>query len=347
MLTARDSEADLLTGLAIGAGDPRSHESRADDAEPLDTNRRRRVLDSGILFELVRREEDLHELARDVGHRELAEQLRLALQSLGHAVLETVLDRVERGERRRIVATGALEHLLAGAAEHERAPQRIAVEQEAEQTALTLTLGAPTAGHAAGRGERDVRENGRRHELVDHAEPERRRGGAPLSSLPTTQWGRARARAARADQPGQTLATARAGQNSELNLRQADRRPRMIGRHAVVAGEGKLEPSAQARAVNSHRDWLGEARDPLQHFLPIGRQSLRRGGGAELHELLDVCTRDEIVLLAREERDGAHAAVVSQRREARQELVFHRTRNDVDGLALEIEDDGRNRSEEH
>src|ERR1041385_4088398 len=257
MLTARDSEADLLTGLAIGAGDPRSHESRTDDAEPLDTNRRRRVLDSGILFELVRREEDLHELARDVGHRELAEQLRLALQSLGHAVLETVLDRVERGERRRIVAAGALEHLLAGAAEHERAPQRIAVEQEAEQTALPLALGAPTAGHAAGRGERDVRENGRRHELVDHAAPERLRGALTLSRQNDVERG------ARADQPGQALATARAGQNSELNLRQADRRPRMIGRHAVVACEGKLEPSAQARAVNSHRDWLGEARDSV------------------------------------------------------------------------------------
>src|SRR6266480_567555 len=127
------------------AGDTRSHEPGADDAEARDTHGRGGVRDAGVLLQLVGREEDLDEFARDVGHRELPKQLRLALQTLGDSMLEAVLDRFERRERRRVVSARALEHLLARRSEHETAAQWIAVEQKTHEAARPLALGAPAA----------------------------------------------------------------------------------------------------------------------------------------------------------------------------------------------------------
>src|SRR5207244_12232062 len=89
--------------------------------------------DSELLRQGGGGEEDLHELARDVRHRELSEQLRLSLQARGHAVPQSVLDGFERGERSGIVASRLRQHLLAGRAEHQPPAERIAVEQPAEE----------------------------------------------------------------------------------------------------------------------------------------------------------------------------------------------------------------------
>ena len=59
---------DLRLGHG-GPGDARTHEAGADDAESLHTDVRRRVRHAGILLELIRREENLYELAGDVRDR--------------------------------------------------------------------------------------------------------------------------------------------------------------------------------------------------------------------------------------------------------------------------------------
>src|SRR5204863_4346620 len=84
--------------------DPRAHKPRTHDTEPPHRRWGRWIGDAEILLELGRREEDLHQLARYVGHRELPEELGLALQPLRDAVLQTVLDDLEGRERCRVVA---------------------------------------------------------------------------------------------------------------------------------------------------------------------------------------------------------------------------------------------------
>src|SRR5204862_3682997 len=106
------------------------------------------------------------------------EQLRLTLQPLRDAVPQTVLDGFERRERRRVVAPRLLQDLLAGHAEHQRAAERVAVEQPPDEAARPAPLGLPATGHFPCRGEGDVLEDRARYQLVDDAEPERL--GRPL-----------------------------------------------------------------------------------------------------------------------------------------------------------------------
>ena len=105
--------------------------------------------------------------------------------------------------------------------------------------------------------------------------------------------------AARADQPRQALAAARAGQDAELDFREADLCLGMVAGDAIGARQRELETAAQAPAVNSHRDGFAEIGNVVDQLLPFGREPLRLGGVGERHELLDVGAGDEIVGLAR------------------------------------------------
>src|SRR5205807_154625 len=173
VLDANTARSGVHAGLDDGRSrDSGPHEPRAHDAEPPHFGGRGRVGDAEVLLELARREEDLDELAGDVGDGELTEQLCLALQATGEPVGQAVLDRLERGERRRVVSLRLLQHLLARRAKHEAPPERVAVEQPPGEAARTLSLGAPSARHALRRGERDVPEKRGVDELIDDPEPE-------------------------------------------------------------------------------------------------------------------------------------------------------------------------------
>src|SRR2546426_468997 len=202
------------------------------------------VGDSEVLFESGRSEKDLDQLTRDVGDGELPEQLRLALQTFRHAVFESVLHRFQCGERRGIVAPRLGQDLLSGAAENQRPTQWVAVEQPSREAAGPFAPWAPPASHALRGGDGDVLENGRMDQLVDDAEAERLPGGFDLAGEDDVE------RRAGADQPGEPLATARARENAELYLREAELGPGVIGSHAVPAGERELEPTAQARSMD-------------------------------------------------------------------------------------------------
>ncbi len=155
-------------------------------------------------------------------------------------------------------------------------------------------------------------------QLVDDAQTERLLGAFDLAREDDVE------RRAGADQPGEPLAAARPRENTELHLGEAELGPGMIGRHAVPASEGELEPAAEARAVDPDGDRLGEARHPAQHFLALGREPLGFRGGGEPDELLDVGPGDEVFGLPREEGDGPHGGVVLQRVERREQVLLHR-----------------------
>src|SRR5256712_2375331 len=286
-----------------------------------------------ILLERGGGEEDLDELAGNVGDGELAEQLRLALEPRLEAVLQPVLDGVQRGEGRGIMASGLLLHLLPRRAEHEPPSQRVAVEQPAAESTPPLALRPPATRHATGGGEGDILQDRRVHELVHDAEAERLPGGLDLPGEDDVERG------ARTDQSRQPLAAARAGEDPELPLRAAELGLGVIGGHAVAAGERELEPAAEASAVNPHGHRLGEARHALEQVLTVGREALRLRGARERDELFDVGARDEVLGLAREERDGLHRRIPLERLERREDVLLDRARDLVHPLAPRIDRD--------
>src|SRR5439155_10520453 len=200
---------------------------------------RRRVGDPEVLLEGGGGEEDLDQLARDIGDGELAKQLRLALQPLRHAVLEPVLDRLERGERCRVVAARRREDLLPGCPEDQPPAERVAVEQPRPEATRPLAPRAPAARHALRCGNGDVFEDGAMHELVDDAQTERLSGTLDLAREDAAE-GRPGA-----DQPGEPLAAASSRENTELHFGEAELGAGVIGGHAVPAGERELEPAAE------------------------------------------------------------------------------------------------------
>src|SRR2546422_6958478 len=101
----------------------------AHDAEAAHDGGRRRVGDPEVLLESGGGEKDLDQLTRDVSDGELPEQLRLALQTLRHAVFQPMLHRLQRGERRGVVAARLREYLLPRGPEDQGPAQRVAVEQ--------------------------------------------------------------------------------------------------------------------------------------------------------------------------------------------------------------------------
>ena len=109
-----------------------------------------------------------------------------------------------------------------------------------------------------------------------------------------------------ADEARQALRAARAGDQAELDLRQAE--PRACGGDAEMAAHGEFEPAAERRAVHRRDGRLLDVVDQRDHVHQAGR--LRR-----LAELGDVGARDERAARAGE-HDRLHARVVARRDEA-------------------------------
>ena len=285
------------------ACDPGPHEARPHDAKPLHLRRRRGLRGARGLLQLRGGEEDLDQLAGNVRDREAAEQLRLALQPLGEAMPQAVLDGFERRDGPGVVAPRLLEHLLARHAEHQHPAERVAVEQPADNAAGPSTPGPPAAGQALRRREGDVVKDRGRHQLVHDAELVRPLGTLDFACEDHVERGTG------ADQSGQPLAAAGTRQDAELHFGQPELGLGVISRNPVGAGQRELQPTPQAGTVNSHDDRLRERRDAAQHVLAIGRQPLRFGGRGELDELLNIRARDEVVGLTGKKRDCLNAGL--------------------------------------
>ena len=195
----------------------------------------------------------------------MTEKLRFPLQPFGDSVAHAVLDRLECGEWGGIMSAGFLQHLFARGAIDKAPAQRIAIEQKAHDAAAALALRSPAAGHPPCGADRDLGEDRGSDQLVHHSQPKCFRRALRFAGQNHVE------RSSHADEPRETLAATGRRQNPELDFRQADLRLRVIGGHAIVTGERKLEPTAEAGAVDTDGDGLRKSGEAIQHFLPIGR----------------------------------------------------------------------------
>ena len=177
--------------------------------------------------------------------------------------------------------------------------------------------------HLGGEGDGGVAQVPFRRQLVDEAHGQRgfRRhmlaGGDHLQRL------------FRADDAGQTLRAARAGQEAKVHFRQADLGRR--NRDAVVGAERDFQPAAQRRAVDRGDHGLWAVFHGALHVEEAG--ALLRG----LAELGDVGARDEGAAFA-DQHDGLDRCVFRRGLEARREAVAHRRRQGVHRRRVEGED---------
>jgi hypothetical protein len=127
------------------------------------------------------------------------------------------------------------------------------------------------------------------HDLVDQADLERLVGPDRIAAHDH------RERLRHADHAGQALRPARAGQDAELDLGQAEARG--LRAHPIVAGERHLEAAAERGAVDRRHHRLGRALDQVEHL--VQARLLRR-----LAELGDVGAGNERAPRARNHDRG-------------------------------------------
>ena len=144
-------------------------------------------------------------------------------------------------------------------------------------------------------------------------------------------------RGAQTDQSGQPLASAGAGQESQPNLGKRQLGLRVIGRDAIVTGEGKLQSTAQTRAIDGRDDRLGKVGDPLQHLLPLAGEPLEFVPGGEPGELFDVGAGNEGVRLSGANHHRVAGRIAPDLLERRLELRLHGATQLVHRLAREIQ----------
>ena len=118
----------------------------------------------------------------------------------------------------------------------------------------------------------------------------------------------------RADQLGQPLRAAAAGQQANHHLGQAEDGLGVGGGDAVGARQRDLQPAAEARPVDRRNPRLGALHllEPVHALLPLARDGLdlARRGAAEALNHLDVGARDERPRLRRDEHRRADRRVV-------------------------------------
>src|SRR5450759_4124877 len=251
------------------------------------------------------------------------------------ALLVTGRDDIDGRDQRGIVSARFGKRLLARLPQHECAPRRVPIDQQAlhpSGAALALPsslrdLARPLDRHAS--------KYGRVHELIDQPEVERFLGADLLAGENQVQ------RIGEPDSPRQPLCSARTGDQSQLNFRETEDGSWMIGRNAIVAGERSLESSAQTCAMYRRDYRHPKVFDGIEQHLTIPAQPLSVCRSLELQKLFDIGARNPNVWFATDEHRGVDGRVALESAHQRDELVLHCAVQLVDRLVREIErDDG-------
>src|SRR5258706_1164214 len=146
-------------------------------------------------------------------------------------------------------------------------------------------------------------------------------------------------RIGQSDSARQPLRSARAGNQSQLDLGQAEHRSGMICGDAIMTGERRLESAAETSSVYRRDDWNAKLLDRIEKHLPIPAQSFGVARGPELEKLLDIGAGDPHVGFAAHKHRRVHSGVALEPADQRDELVLYRAGQLVDRLIREIESD--------
>ena len=161
--------------------------------------------------------------------------------------------------------------------------------------------------------------------FVDQADRER------LSAVDRLTAGDHLKRLLDADQPRQTLGTAGAGQQAELDLGQAE--ARRGDADPEMAGQRDLQAAAECRAVDRRDHRLGAILDPVQH-------SMQPGLARRLAELGDVGAGDEGPAGAMD-HDRPDRRIGLRRRDAVRQALAHALAQRVDRRVVDDQDGDR------
>ena len=243
---AHPHQCPLLHG---DRGDPGTHEAGAKNSQLHDRMYLRRRLagdrrDTRIFLQCGGRKEEVDELFRHITDGHLAEEPRLLAIPMARPSAVARRDCVYRGERRREMSVRLLERLLARLSQHDPASRRVLVQEEAGDTIAMTTVLSRTVGDVARPLNGYVAQDRRMDKLVHQPDLQCLFRPDVLAGENDVQRG------AHADEARQTLRTACARYQAELNFGESENGLRMFRGDAVRRREGDLERPAEARAMN-------------------------------------------------------------------------------------------------
>jgi hypothetical protein len=122
-----------------------------------------------------------------------------------------------------------------------------------------------------------------------------------------------------------------------LDLGQAQAGLGIVARDPVAAREHRLEPAADARAVDGGDHRHRQRLEPRQDRLARARQRLTLERAPDLREVLDVGAGDEVVRLGARQHDRLHVAARRELREQPVQLGHQRLAERVDLLAGDVD----------
>ncbi len=308
---------DRNSGIGEVHGDAAAHGAAAEDRGGLDRLHGRVGGDIRDLGRLALGEEGVPLPLGLLGLQALQEILAL----LGHALVvgqrDRVLDALDAAIGRDHAARLARD-AFAGRLEDLGRPLRI-------DRQLARLAQRPPLGHEPfGKRDRAFDEVALDH-LVEQAQGERR-VGRPVCAVQDD-----RERRRDADQARQALGAAGAGQQPQLDLRQAE--TRALVADPVVAAERQLEPAAHRRAVDRGDDRFRAVLGGVDHLAQVR-------GLEGLAELLDVGTAGETASTA-DQHHGLDVRVFECLHEMFRHALAHRRAHRVDRRIVKEDDPDR------
>ena len=246
---------DLEPGVGRDIGDARAHEARAEHADLLEVGRRNVRRTARALVELAHRQEQRADHRRrflrqqDVGEMlalDCEREIHRQLQALEHAHQHRLRGRI-------IVISLAPVDGVGRRPDHHALRREDLARRQLELRIVPRRLGVRIGLHP-GLGERDDLIG--RRDLVHEAHL-LRRGRTDLIALEQHLQS-----VRRRHQPRDALRAAAAGEEPDLDFRQADARLVRVGDDAIVAGERELEAAAHADAVDRRRDRFAAGLQP-------------------------------------------------------------------------------------
>ena len=322
--------------------DAGAHDAGPDHADALDRLRRDpRIGDAGVLRESLVEEEESDEIPRDRTADEGDEMLRLDREGGVERQIAALLDRGDGRHRCRQMALRLRENLCACRLKSERRLFRGQADRQL-LLAAKLDVGSGVVGEEATAFREETIARHRVENDAELAGSTCRDGFARRD-----QFGRQ----AGADETGEPLRAAPAGDDADLRFGKTDLDLRMAAGQAIVEAERQLQAAADAGAVDEHDRRARQFRKPGDDFVTAADEPTGLCGGRG-GEFLDVGAGDEHAWLAAPEDD---AMQVRRRLQLREDLGELREnggaervrlaagqveRDDGDAVGIEIEAKG-------